>query len=118
MYGGLYFVFQIMLVLEAIYTGQIVPPLRIYIPGIDEQTVAGLSTLIVFNYMVFLCGYVIVISYNLLIFFIFANIPLVSSVIAGHVDELSEALMDPDCHLQEVNCRLLAIISMHQKFKE
>lgn len=116
-YGLLYFVFQIMLVMEAFYTGQMVPP-RIYFPGIDEKTIGGLSTLIAFNYMVFLCGYVVIISYNLLIFLIFANVPLVSSVITGHMDELTEVLMDPDCHLHEVKCRALTIILMHQKFKE
>lgn len=111
-------IFDCLLIADSVYQGKMVPPLRIYFPIINENSIDGALFLIIYNYAVIVIGYTIMFTYDLLIFIIFANIPMVADVIIGHLDELKEALMESDCSPREIQQRMLCIIRMHNKYTE
>lgn len=113
-----YVIFMILIIGGSISMGQIRPSLEVHFPKIDENTTSGLAFLIVFNILIGAGGLFIVCSYDLLLFIIFANMLMVSSIIIGHLNELKDALLDPKCQTLEAKTRLLNIILMHKKYNE
>lgn len=101
---------------ESVYTGHVVLPMRIYLPGIDADTIGGIAILLINNVVQTACCILIVVSYNSLIFLIFANIPMVSLIIIGHLNELNEILGKRNRNIADI--KLLHIIFMHRKYKE
>lgn len=114
----LYLIFMTLIIGGSIYKGEIRPSLEVHFPKVDENTTAGLAFLIVYNIIFGAGGLFIVCVYDLLVFIIFANMFMVSSVIIGHLNELKDALLDPECQLLEAKKRLLNIILMHMKYNE
>lgn len=117
-YVILHISFVLLLIGDILYTGVIVPPLRTYVPGIDETSIGGMAFLIVFNYLVLLAGYYITGCYDTMLFIIIANMQIVSSVIIGHLNELKEALLVPKRRSCEIERKLLRIILIHRQYKE
>lgn len=117
-YTFMHILFLGMLVGEAIYRRALIPPLRIYLPGVDEGTYIGVAVLILFNYVISLTGCFVFCSYDSLICVIFANMPMVASVITGHLNEMRERLLDEDCDGDEARERLTRICLKHYRYKK
>lgn len=117
-YLAFFISFVALILLESALTGTLVPPLRIYFPGVDAGFSVGFAFVILYNYVVLIVGLLVIGGYNSLLFFIFANIPMVSSVIIGHLDDLKDVLLVPNYKLCNVKRRLFNIILMHNKYIE
>lgn len=117
-YVILHISFTLFVVGDNIHTGAKTPLLRIYIPGVDENSMAGYAFLMAYTYLLLLFGYSVVCSFDALTFLIFANMPMVASVIHGHLDELKEALLNTKTKPNEITYRLLNVILMHKKYTE
>lgn len=118
-FAGMHCCFVSALFLDNWLKGVMAPIFRIYLPGLDEHTLFGAIFLNIFNYVVILVADLIIPPFDSLIFIIFANIPMVASVITGHLDELRKAL--PHAYYRktrDINNRLIQIIFMHKKYKE
>lgn len=105
------FFFVILSLAENYSSGALIPILDAHFPGVDEKTM-GFVFVILFNYAMCLIGFYIAGSYNSLLFLIFTNMPMVSSVIVGHLDELRDILEEPKYDIHDVENRLLNIIIM------
>lgn len=93
---------------------QMVPIFRINFPGVGEHSLF----LNAFNYFSVLIVDFTMCSFDMLIYIIFANMPMVASIITGHLDELRDVLQDKKRKLDDINDRLIQIIFMHKKYKE
>lgn len=93
-------------------------PVRVHLPGINEETFIGTAFLVAFNYVVLLCGFFTAISFDSLLFVVIANMPFLSGVIIGQLCELTEALLEPDVEICDIKRRTLDIIMMFMKTME
>lgn len=103
---------------ESFYRGKIIVAVEIHFPGIDEETYGGFAFIFFYNYAAIVAAFAISCFFNLLLFLIFANMPMVSSVIIGHLNDLNDVLLDPDCTSRDIKQRLCSIILMHYKYNE
>lgn len=60
--------------------------------------------------------YLIAPAGDMLFYVIFANVPLVSSIIQGQLNELEEVLEQPQTKLLAIKYRLLQYLQMHHKY--
>lgn len=100
------------------YTGQIIPPLCVYYPVVDDSSLIGQCILVALNLVVYAVGLLIAMAIDSLVSVIFLNMGLVSSIIVNHLNELRNALLDPERSKHEIRKRLINIIFMHKKYKE
>lgn len=103
---------------ESFIKGKMIPAMEVHFPGIDEETYGGFAFVLLYNYCGTVAGFAISGTYNLLLFLIFANMPMVSAVIVGHLNDLKDVLLDPDRESRDVSSRLYNIILMHNKYIE
>lgn len=103
---------------ESLYTEKMVLAFEIHFPGLNEESMVAFSVLMLYNYVGGMIVFLISGIYNILLFLIFANMPMVSSVIVGHLDELKDVLLDPGCQYRDVRSRFTNIIRMHNKYNE
>lgn len=103
---------------EYFSTGKIVPPLCIYIPGIDGESVIGQFILVAVNLLAYVVSILITIAIDSLFCIIFWNMGLISSIIINHLAELRDALLKPECSKCEIKLRLIQIVLMHKKYNE
>lgn len=122
-YIALHICYISVLFLHTVLNGKMVPMLRIYLPGIDTHSIGGAIFLNVLDYVSITTGYVNICCFDLLIFTIFINMPMLSLVIIGHLDELREPLLDKKdkkdkkCKFYEIKKRLIQIVAMHNKLQ-
>lgn len=102
---------------HSIFNGKMVMSMRIYLPVLDE-TQAGLAILVVINCVTTTLGVFNEISFDCLMYVIFANVPMVSSIITGQLDDLKEALLDPDNTLDSNKYRFRTFILMTLKYNQ
>lgn len=93
-------------------------PLCIYVPGLDDQSDLDFSILFVYNSIALIIGMFIACAVNTLILIIFANIPMIATIIIHQLEELKMALMDPECPSSEIKYRILNIVLMIEKYKK
>lgn len=104
---------------ESLSMGKPMPALRIYLPGVNEDSFGGCFTIMVYNYVGATFVPMTEAAYNALLFIIFANMPMVSSVIVGHLDELKDNLLIPGYYKNyDIERRLLNVILMHNEYVE
>lgn len=103
---------------QTIFKGNPTPVLRMYLPFVHEDSHTELAILTAVNYgfyWVILHG---VGSYDILIVFVTVNIPMVSTVITGHLQDFQEALLRRNNTLQMTKYRMRSIILMTLKYNE
>lgn len=93
-------------------------PLRIHFPGLNDATDTGFAILYGLNILLLVFYYFTICSCDMLIYVIFANVPMIASIIIHQLDELKVALLDPECPSSEIKYRILNIILMHKKYNE
>lgn len=107
-----------MLVFSNAFNEERVPLFHLYLPGINMHSMGGAIFVNVFNYVSITTVYFIMCSFDLLIFMIFTNMPMVSLVMIGHLDELREELLEEDRIPSDIKNRLIQIVVMHNKYNE
>lgn len=102
---------------EYFYDGKLIPIFHIYIPYIYNQNADGFIIGIFINYLVYFVCYMNLISYDVLLFIIFGNMPMVSTIITIHLTELRE-LLDNSTDAENIRKKLVHIVLMHRKYNE
>lgn len=104
--------------LECILTGVLKPFMKIYFPGYYEgQYSTGVFIiLLLFNVSMSLISYVTTPTGDMLFFAIFANVPMVPSIIQGQLDELTAVLENKQATIKEVKYRMYQYMMMHMRY--
>lgn len=113
-----FILFASLVVIESVLMEKLIPPLQAYFPGLDQDLSVSLVLVVSYNYVMTIIAFATVGTYSSLLFFIFANVPMVSSVIIAHLDELKDVLLVPNYSLYNVQHQIINIISMHNKYIE
>lgn len=104
-------------VYQLFFNGKMVMAMRLYLPILD-RTQKGLAILVVVNAVIPSLGGFHCASFDGLIYVIFANLLMVSSLITGQLDDLREALMDSKTSLDNKRYRMRALILMTLKYDQ
>lgn len=87
-------------------------------PGIDTASIYGLLFSVGFFILLIICSSLTTIVFDSMLFIIFANITLASSIITVEIDELRDYLKDPKRTRTNIKRRLSNIIYMQLKYNE
>lgn len=102
--------------LEGMLTGVWKPPTNIYFPFIDRIGICGIIVTHILNIVCNdLCG-IALISFDMIIYLVVANIMLNSTVIERELIDLKITLETLDSSGCDVKEKLIAIIQMHRKY--
>lgn len=96
--------------------GEIFPPLRIYAPGIDENTTSGFIFLTLFNVSILICTVYVIYPVDILTINIFTNIPMVSTIFIERMKDFQGGLQRKALTPIDIKRELLTIIVMHHQY--
>lgn len=99
-----------------LFTGEKFPQLRIYAPGIDENTVDGFIILNLFNCSIIICAIYAIYPVDILTINIFSNIPMVSTIFIERLNDFQGALLQKSYTLIDIKSELLTIIVMYNQY--
>lgn len=99
-------------------TGESAPTVRISSLYLDQQSVFDIAIEWIVNILELVISFFVELSYDSLIYIICLNMLMVSSIIALHLEDLKETLLDPDSTLKDTKYRLQAAILMILKYNE
>lgn len=99
-------------------TREKIVPLRMYFPGIDEQSTIGFGFLITFNAAFVFCALTAVMPIDALTVIIFVNMPMVSSIIIRQLDEFRDRLRGGSIAAHEIRGDFLGMVAMHRTYNE
>lgn len=99
-------------------TREKIVPLRMYFPGIDEQTNAGFGFLITFNAVFVFCALAAVMPIDALTVIIFVNMPMVSSIMIQQLDDFRDGLRAGRIAAHEIRGEILRMVDMHRTYNE
>lgn len=116
--GILPFALATLCFVQFLCTANIIPPLCIYFPGIDNGSIIGQCIMVAFNLMWFTYGLLITMAIDSLVSIVFLNMGLISSIIVNHLTELKDVLLKAQCSKREIKQRIITIVLMHKKYNE
>lgn len=99
-------------------TGDLFTPTGNSVPGIDSKTIVGWIFLLVIDAVVILFGYFIEASFDGLSFVIFANIPMVATILNNFFVEFDELLNSKKLSSVQRKRILLNIVAMQLKYNK
>lgn len=109
-------VYTLLPLFEYLIYGEIVPPMRIYFPFMGSNIVVAF--VMAFNIWMAFFTFCTICPYSTLLYLIFANMQMVSSIIAGHISDLNEYLVHSKKSLNNTKYRLRSIVLMTMKYNE
>lgn len=103
-----------------IITGIRKPALSIYFPGVYEYSHSGFILLSLYNYIIVAICAVLTPSGDLLLFLVFANVPLISADIQTYVNKFDVIMESTDSRdkILMVKKSLIEYHLMHKKYNE
>lgn len=101
---------------EMLTSGDSAFPARISTFYVYQPSAFDLTFEMLFNFVVLAIIAMVQIAYDPLIYIIFLNMLLVSSIIIGQIDDFKEALLDPAISPRDTKYRMQAIILMILKY--
>lgn len=106
-------------VYQFISSGKYVPPAMVCLTCFTEQSVLDTTIEMAFNFVMAALVFCVVSSFDSLIFVIFVNMLMVSSVITGELSDLKGAILNSSqFNFKDTKYRLRAIILMILKYNE
>lgn len=121
-WGSVYFtIFQTAIaisILEYLITGDMKPFMHIYIPGIDNYSATGFTMLLVLNYILGVCCFFTLIPIDSTFFVIFANFPMISTILTDKLNELNASLENVRKSPRDIHLEFISLIAMHRKYIE
>lgn len=94
------------------------PSMVIYFPGIHEYSTEMFATLCAYNYAMVVISFLTVLQGDMLFFVIFANVPMVPSIIRGQLEELTNVLQEKNLNVVDIKRRIQQYFQMHRRFNE
>lgn len=99
-----------------LWTGEKVPPLRIYAPGMDENTTDGFIILNLFNISILVLTVYVIFPVDLLTINIFTNLSMVSTILIKRLKEFQGSLLRNELTPIDIKRKLLTIIIMYNQY--
>lgn len=110
---------QLRTIIEYFLNDQLRPCVDIHLPLVLEEYRVIYAFVILYNYAILIGVLFTIFVLDSLLYFIFINIPLMSTIIIEQLNELQIFLEETDDYSPKVvKFRLMQIIMMHKKFNE
>lgn len=103
-------------IIDYYLTGNITPSVFLYIIGIAKYTDEWTALLNIYNYTMLFIGTFINTATDTVIFLSIAVFPLMSTIIKGQIEELTNELEFGEMTRMEVKIRLVQIDSMNKEY--
>lgn len=110
--------YQLPSIYKCIDIEECVPSMGVYLPGMSYFGNAGLAFQAIHNVIISLLDILIFTAFESLIYVVFWNILMLSTIIARELKYLKEILERHDTFEYEVKSRLIKLIQMHMKYNE
>lgn len=110
-----YFVYPIYMYL---FKNEIVSLMPIYIPGINEDTIAGFVSITCYHIILLLVAFVAASAVDFMFTMLIVNTPLMSDLIKMEVEQLNDALTSEKVDKLLVKFKLRNILLMHREMTE
>jgi hypothetical protein len=104
--------------IESVLTGVYKPTLYIYFPMIREYSTVMTIVSFVFNHATAVACIFAVSPGDMFFFLVFANMPMIPSIIKGQLEELTETLQKKDVNVIEIKHRIVQYIRMQRIYNE
>lgn len=104
--------------IEYYMSGIKITPIDLYFPGVADYSDLIFGFVLIYNYAVILVNFTVHNASLLLIYVIFVNILLLSSIIVNEMDELQQCLGDGNKSDGNIGNRLIKIIYTHKRYGE
>lgn len=104
--------------IEYFSTGVLRPPIGIYFPKVNESGTIGVAAMNLTNIIGDWIGVVVVSIFDMLIYFVFANTVLASTVIQRNIRDFGAALKRSEISPIEIKKKVLEIVRIHLEYNE
>lgn len=104
--------------IEYLLFGDVTPPIGMFLPGTRDHTSIQFGLLVAANFLVLFFSIFIATSYDALLFVVFANMPMVASIITLELNDLRNSLLNGTETPKQTHLRFKAIIFMHKLYNE
>lgn len=106
------------IVIEYLIFDDITPPIGMFLPGTRDHTSIKFGLLVAANFLVLYFSIFVVVSYDSILFVVFANMPMVATIITLELNDLRNSLLHGNETTKQTNFRFKAIIFMHKSYSE
>lgn len=103
---------------EYFRTGELKPCYNAYFPGIYEYSGVTKALWLLYNYSIAVLAAFSATPGDLLFIITFAHIPMVASIMTGHLQELDTVLADRRASERDIKRGLIQYLFMHRKLNE
>lgn len=117
-YSFVVFGYQAPKVYEYLITGDLIPTLGVYFPKMDQFDWLCVIFTNTFNVGAAYATISVVIAIDMMIYLVFANVMLSSTVIRREIDKWKMVLEDPESTKEQMKRKAVEIIQMHQIYNE
>lgn len=115
-YFGIVIILSLSGVFESVIRGVWKQPMIIYFPGIYEYSTIQFALLIAFNVIMIVVCFVTLPVVDMLFFLMFANVPMVPTIIKQHLNSLDEGIENSRFSPREIKHRLVLYHLMHKSY--
>lgn len=104
--------------LTFILTGQMTAAVGINFPGFEDQSDTSFTFVMILNYLFGPLGVAVVVPFDCLIYLIFANIPMVTSIITKHIENFNKYIAEPSQAFKSTKYGMMVTTWMTLKYNE
>lgn len=102
-------------ILEYFASARVIPCMSLYLRGKEQTTTIGFAILMVYNYSALISCYLTLVSVDMLMIVVLANIPMLSEMVIFQLDDLKLNLENVRCD-RDIKFRIHQIIMMHYRY--
>lgn len=113
-----YLIVLLLTTLDSLLSDKIRPSVYIYLPGVHHYSTPLMIVLCLFNLLTSSFMLVVTSSCDALFFFLFLNMPMVSSIITDHLQELNDMVLLDRNKSIGMKRKMVEYYCMHLKYKE
>lgn len=104
--------------IEYLIFNDVTPPIGMFLPGTHDHTSFKFGLLVAANFLVLYFSIFVVVSYDSLLFVVFANMPMVATILTLELNDLRNSLLHGNETTKQTTFRFKAIIFMHKSYNE
>lgn len=117
-YVSLGVLYQLPSIFKCVHIEHCEPSMGVHLPGMKYLGNYGLAFQAFHNMVISLLDILIFTAFEMLIYIVFTNLLMISTIIVRELGDLRMALEKHETSEYEIKCRLFKIIQMHEKYNE